>query len=344
MKVNRDLLFDSLRGIAIIAVIATHSIYLGGSPDSPGFLYYRQLLNFAAPAFFFMSGYWASKKQIESFKDYKGFLKRRFFRIGTPYLFWSLILLSYSAIKKADFDGFEIAFKLLTGGACIGYYFIIAISQLYIMTPLLQYINKRLKWYGFAFVFVFNLAILFILYLSRSFTATSIRTIFVPFYSWIIYYETGLFIGVYYKNISVSPRIRTGILLAILGSWLASNFEASILLSKYGRPLFAASVVKYSSFVYSALVILGFLFWKDYFRHFSRLLSSIGHYSLGIYLIHAIILGRFAVVFQKVDFISSFQPVYQLILVAATTAASLVFIIAARKLLPESFCVRVLGF
>jgi len=43
---NRDLSFDAFRGLAIIAVVAIHAAYLGGSPHSSGFLYYRQLLNF----------------------------------------------------------------------------------------------------------------------------------------------------------------------------------------------------------------------------------------------------------------------------------------------------------
>ena len=58
--------FDVFRGLAIIAVVAIHAIYFGGSPHSGGFVYYRQLLNFCVPAFFFISGYWASRKQIES--------------------------------------------------------------------------------------------------------------------------------------------------------------------------------------------------------------------------------------------------------------------------------------
>jgi fucose 4-O-acetylase-like acetyltransferase len=86
MQENRDLSFDAFRGLAIIAVIAIHAIYLGGSPHSPGFLYYRQLLNFAIPAFFFMSGYWSSKKPIESLEGYKTFLTRKLSRIFVPYL------------------------------------------------------------------------------------------------------------------------------------------------------------------------------------------------------------------------------------------------------------------
>src|SRR4030042_1293639 len=68
MQEKRDLSFDAFKGIAIIAVIAIHAIYAGGSPYSPSFVYYRQLLNFSVPLFFFIAGYWSSKAKIESLR------------------------------------------------------------------------------------------------------------------------------------------------------------------------------------------------------------------------------------------------------------------------------------
>jgi len=344
MHINRDLLFDSFRGIAIIAVVAIHAIYLGGDPHSPGFLYYRQFLNFCVPAFFFMAGYWASKKQINSLEDYKEFLKRKFFRIGLPYLFWSSVLIGCSALTAHNFDGSETIFKLLTGGAIMGYYFVIVIAQLYILTPLLQYINRRFNWYALALVFVFNLAVLYILYLSRLFHSIGHLPVALPFYSWLIYYEFGLFTAQRYSRISVSSGWRISILVAILVSLLASFFEVSVLLDRYGRPDFAAFAVKYSSFVYSVFVILGFLFWKGYFRYLPRVLITIGRYSFGIYLIHFIILFWLVRLLEKLDIIITLVPVYQLVLVAVTTGVCFVLISTAKKLLPEFFCAKVLGF
>jgi surface polysaccharide O-acyltransferase-like enzyme len=344
MLVNRDLIFDSFRGIAIIAVVAIHAIYLGGDPYSPAFLYYRQLLNFCVPAFFFMAGYWASKKQIRSFKEYKIFLKRKLFRIGIPYLFWSFIFLGYSAFKKPGFDGFEAMFSLLTGRACIGYYFVIAIAQVYVLTPLLQYINRRLNWYGLILVFVFNLAVISVLYLSRLLHAIRPLPIALPFYSWIIYYEFGLFWGERFSRVSVSSKMRAFIPFGILAFLLVSVFEVSIILSRYNDAEFASYAIKFSSFAYSTFVILGFLFWRQYFRRLPRLLSIIGRYSFGIYLIHVIFLGCFVKLFGNFSAIDSFQPAYQLLLVVATIGVCLVFISSARKFLPEFVSVKIFGF
>jgi fucose 4-O-acetylase-like acetyltransferase len=129
MQENRDTSFDAFRGLAIIAVVAIHAIYLGGSPYSGGFLYYRQLLNFCVPALFFVSGYWAAKESISSLADYKTFLVKTLLRILVPYLFWSFIWIGCLAVKTRDISGGRIVYLLLTGGACTGYYFVIAIWQ-----------------------------------------------------------------------------------------------------------------------------------------------------------------------------------------------------------------------
>ena len=163
MQENRDLSFDAFRGLAIIAVVAIHAIYFGGSPYSSGFLYYRQLLNFCIPVFFFISGYWASRKPIDSLAGYKALLWKRLSRIFVPYLFWSSLILGYSAVKTGEVDGYKTVFLLLP------YYFIIALAQLYILTPVLQYLNRKLGGYGLILVLVFNMACLLALYLSRLF-------------------------------------------------------------------------------------------------------------------------------------------------------------------------------
>ena len=64
-------------------------------------------------------------------------------------------------------------YMLLTGGACMGYYFIIAITQLYILTPVLQYLNRKLGVHGVTIILVLNMAGLLALYLSRLFNVIS---------------------------------------------------------------------------------------------------------------------------------------------------------------------------
>lgn len=350
MQRDRDISFDALRGAAIIAVIAIHTIATGFSSrySATGqwnFLFliaFRQLLNFAVPAFIFISGYWSSKKPMKLFRDYKTFLIRRLSRVLIPYLFWSFILLGYEAVKLHDVNVYSVILRLLTGGACPGYFFIVVIAQLYIITPLLNYINRQR--YGLMLVLIFNIVSLLALYLSRVFNIIDHLPAALPFYSWIIFYEIGLLVGNCNDKTFASQNKRFFILPVFLVSLLTSELEGMIILLKYDNLDFAVSAVKYSSFFYSICIILGFLLVRERIRYWPKSLVSIGNYSFGIYLIHIPILNQVANLVQKSSTIYSFQPLYQFITIVLTMLTCLVIIYIMRRLLPQPFCVKVLGF
>jgi surface polysaccharide O-acyltransferase-like enzyme len=346
MQENRDNAFDVFRGLAIIAVVAIHAIYLGGFPDSSGFVYYRQLLNFCVPSFFFISGYWASRQPIERLPEYKAFLWRRLSRILFPYLFWSLVAIGYLNVKTHDFNGNKTLYTLLTGGACMGYYFIIAITQLYILTPVLQYLNRKMGVHGVAIILVLNMAGLLALYLSRLFNVIHHLPAAMLFYSWIIYYEFGLFAGE--RELAVPTRktrlFRPFSLYAILVSLLISMMETTAILSKFKNPAFAAFPTTYSSLLYSICVIIGFVFYREYFERFPRLFWKVGRYSFGIYLIHIFVLGEVVWIFNRFNISLSFQPLRQFALVVITLSVCFVLIAVARMVLPKLIYSKILGF
>jgi probable poly-beta-1,6-N-acetyl-D-glucosamine export protein len=344
MQDNRDFSLDALRGIAIIAVVAIHAIYLAGNPDAPYYIYYRQILNFAVPVFFFMAGYWASREKVASFDECKMFLKRRLSRICLPYLFWSVIFLGLSFIKARDINLQKGVFSLLTGGACMGYYFIIAIAQLYVLTPLLQLMNRKLKLYGLLAVLVFNLAAIYLLYLSRMFNVIGHLPIALPFYSWIIYYEAGLLISDSADSVFAEQKNRIFILTAILISAFISIYESSIIALKFQRPDFAVSVAKFSSLLYSACMISGFFALREYFARLPKMFGTIGCYSFGIYLIHVFVLNRVVLFFRGIGADVLFEPLFQFVLVIVTLLICFIIIRLAREWLPVYFYSRILGF
>jgi surface polysaccharide O-acyltransferase-like enzyme len=349
MTEDRDLSFDAFRGLAIIAVIAIHTIdtvFPWKSTAMGGWslffvVTYRQLLNFAVPAFIFISGYWLSKKPINSLEDYRVFLMKRFSRVLIPYLFWSVILLGYAAIREHKFDIYQMIFKLLTGRATTIYFFIMVISQLYIITPLLQYINR--KRYGLILVIILNVISLLSAYLGRLYFNywTPVSS---AFYSWIIFYEIGLLVGSSDSKKFAAKKVRFFILPAILVCLLISGLEASILLSRCDNQYFAIAPVKYSSFLYSVCIIIAFLHIRKRLSPRPKFLAALGYYSFGIYLIHIPILNQVANLIQKSSTIYSFQSLYQLTVVLITIAICFILIGVTRKLLPESFCHKVLGF
>ncbi len=350
MQQDRDTSFDAFRGLAIIAVVAIHAngVSLSGRyPVPEGWnLFFlvtsRQMLNFPAAAFAFISGYWLSKNPINSLRDYKTFLTKRLSRILVPYLFWSFILLGYAAGKTGEINLHTTIFNLLTGAACQGYYFIIMISQLYIITPLLQYINRRP--YGLALVLLLNIAGLTAAYLSRVYHVIGHIPTSLPFYSWIIFYEIGLLART--GDNRILPRKNTGsfILSFILFCVLLAELEGAALLLKYDNLPFAIKATKYSSALYSIGIILGFLFIRERFGRWPKILVTLGNYSFGIYLIHMIFLSSLADVIQKNTAIYSFQPLFQLIIILIPILICSVLIGITRRLLPKSFCRNILGF
>jgi hypothetical protein len=159
-----------------------------------------------------------------------------------------------------------------------------------------------------------------------------------------MFYEIGLFAVDRTNKVRTDLKTSTFILSAVSLSLLISMLEANILSSRYNDLGFATFAIKYSSFLYSVCVILGFIYFREYFGRMPRLLGIIGYYSLGIYLINIIVLRQVVNVFKKFDVVCSFQPLYQLVLTLTTLLICYFIIYSARKLLPEYLCSKILGF
>ena len=349
MQDNRDLSFDAFRGIAIIAVVGIHAsaFYLGANNSAGGWnlpmVAYQQLFNFAVPVFIFISGYWLSKKPVESLEDYKKFLTRRVSRILIPYFVWSLAYIAYEIIVTRKLDVRHIIVELATGSAPGRnyYWFILLIAQFYIMTPFLQYLNRRRN--GFLFVLILNVFALILRYVLRLYLNWSIPLMGL-FFSWLVFYQVGLLAGSSGSITFNLRRLRFFIFPAILIFLLASQIEAIFLISNFKDSYAAVSPLKFSSFFYSLSLILGFLFVRERFKNWPQFLVSIGRYSFGIYLLHVGVLKNVIRVSQNISVISSFQPVYQLELLVVTVVICFVLIYVTRKLLPENICFKYLGF
>jgi probable poly-beta-1,6-N-acetyl-D-glucosamine export protein len=349
---NRDLSFDAFKGLAIIAVIAIHAAEFGlRKQPSTGewnfsLVAYQQLLFFAVPAFVFVAGYWMSQKTIVSLKEYKFFLARRLSRILIPYLLWSFVCIVFTAIRTHHVDMGEIAITLLTGKTPRSHYywFFIMLSQMYILTPLLQQLNNRQ--YGLILAITLNVLAILFRYVSKLYLNDTSIAFYLSFCSWVMFFQIGLLVGSGGNGILGSARMHLFILPAILVSLLISQAEAIVILSKYGDPAIAIALspLKYSSLLYAVCVIFGFLFVRERFKNWPKLLVISGQYSLGIYLIHMFVLVLVVRFCDRFSVIPLYQPVHQLVLVAATLSICLVFISAARKVLPKLIYSRILGF
>jgi surface polysaccharide O-acyltransferase-like enzyme len=285
-----------------------------------------------------------SKKPVQQPRDYKAFLIRRFSRILIPYFFWSVVFWGYEVAKTHNVDIFKMGYYLLTGRIVRGYYFIIVIAQLYIITPFLQYINS--KRYGPISVIIFYIISLFALYLSRVYEVIWRLPVSLPFYSWILFYELGLLLGRKNREIFYveNKKNHLFILPAIMICLLISMLEGMILLLKYNNLTFATSAIKYSSVLFSVCIIFGFLYIRERFSYQPKLLVAIGNYSFGIYLISFPVLVKVNDIIQQINIIHIPRPIHQLIIVFVTLLICFIFIDITRRVLPKFFYSKVLGF
>lgn len=129
---------DSLRGIAILAVVLIHTTTR--TLEASGFniasfswaLFLNQISRFAVPLFFMLSGLVLELSYKE--ENYWSFVKRRFSKIFIPYIFWSLFY--YLIVYNRNHDSLVKVF--LTGNASYQLYFIPTLCIFYLLFPLLR--------------------------------------------------------------------------------------------------------------------------------------------------------------------------------------------------------------
>ena len=129
---------DSLRGIAILAVILIHTTTRtleASGFDLPAFsftLFLNQISRFAVPLFFVISGLVLEFSHKE--ESYWSFIKRRFSKIFVPYIIWSLFY--YFLVYNENHDSLVKVF--LTGNASYQLYFIPSLCVFYMAFPFLH--------------------------------------------------------------------------------------------------------------------------------------------------------------------------------------------------------------
>lgn len=139
---ERSSWIDILRGIAIIAVVLDHVMYMFPTLRSESLWHHTY---FSVPWFIFLSGvantHSAKRKEPQHFIPfYLGFLWRRS-NILVAYLFASMV--SYGVVHKGQIDSAELLTQLRLFSAQPTYYFINLLTQLYLIFPLLYWLLKR---------------------------------------------------------------------------------------------------------------------------------------------------------------------------------------------------------
>ncbi len=140
---NRNVIFDNLRGICMLGVIAIHAgsfVMDSGTASVHIFMFMEILSRYSVPAFFFISGYGLFYTySLEKPLAYWPFIKKRLTSIGVPYIIWSLFYLvaydhTYHDIQNWHLQ--ELGFTLAFGNAVYHIYFLVILMWFYLLFPL----------------------------------------------------------------------------------------------------------------------------------------------------------------------------------------------------------------
>lgn len=135
---------DSLRGLAILAVLLVHTttrtleVSKFNITSFSWTLFLNQMARFAVPLFFIISGFVLEFSAKD--ESYWSFIKRRFLKIFIPYVIWSGIY--YLFIYNNNHDNFLRV--ILTGDASYQLYFIPTLCIFYLIFPLIHKFYKNL--------------------------------------------------------------------------------------------------------------------------------------------------------------------------------------------------------
>jgi len=306
-KSNKILWLNALRVIATLAVVFLHTsgYVLKGVEDTTSF--YWWVGNFASasvrwciPIFVMISG--ALLLDNSKKEDIAVFYKKRLNRILIPLVFWSLFyLVLRMAYKGLTIE--QIIMSILTGMPYGHLWYIYMILGLYLFTPFIRLSITALskKEYNYIIILILLLASSYV-FVNR-FLFLNKATIFTMFIPYIGYYLCGYQIRLKYFLNRISIK---SLFIIIVISYLFIVFSTGLLVNIYGVHLEKSMIFYdyFSPFVIVMSIGLFLLFYKIYnndnlnLEFTENFINKIAPATLGIYLLHPIILLFFQMILR----------------------------------------------
>lgn len=328
MQNEKNLYFQELRAVCVIAVIFIHSISFSSESSQTNFdflLVFRQFINFPVAFFFFLSGYFTTST------TYKGIFKR-IKRLLIPFLIWTSIYWGVALLQNREWNFRDIIFSFFNGsGPGYHLYYLVVMFQLVILTPILiKIISSSKKWIKIATFLLTPIFLIFVYWINLNQIDFLYRSIFI---NWLLFFLLGIYIR---KNECVFQRIPMIRLIGFLMfALLLSIWESIYMYQNLGSIGFATSQIKFSSYLFSVSLIL-LLQRCQYHVKNKSFLVIIGNYSFGIYLIHLGILWIPAKIFSFCNITEYISNSLFLLIIKAgiDLAVSLLIVIVLVKMLP----------
>ena len=323
---QRNLYFDTLRGIAILMVVAIHTFIACEFDNFQSIcaISMREIFNLAVPLFLAISGFFIGRKKFESNYQIITFWKKQIPKVYIPTLFWSIPYLTLALYHQQSLLKNILVF-LLCGYSI--YYFIALIIQCYLLLPFIQ---KKMLNYAMGGV-ILSLSLICVAVISyTSITRFPLIVFAGPVIVWLIFFWIGVFLSRRERDYKIG-KIFIGVLLSYVLMLIETKYRHEATGGGYG--------IKPSSFIFSFLMIL--LLFSKRIEHkyvkdkvINKALIVVGDYSFSIYLIHCFVI---TIVFH---FVTISNWIVRWTIVVAIT---MLFICLVRKVLPNK-CLKIIGF
>jgi len=285
---ERESGYDLLRIWAMVAVVATHvlMIYRVAGARVSGVSVLDQLLHFAVPVFFFVSGalVWGGYR-VFTREYYARFLRRRAASVAAPYLAWSAVYLTIAALRgNWVYWVSHSPLLVLTGRSWYHLYFVPVLLLFYLLTPLAARLIRR--WPELS-VIVAYVAGLLLLSPATAFASRVGGPMLVTFTAVAVTHAGHMTLGAWFtrRRVVVLPTLRKRWpVLVVAGSALLTGHAVGLPGVVEGG-LLSGSVVR----VGMALLVLGLAglaFRVNLTEPASGRVQRVAVLTFGVYLVH----------------------------------------------------------
>lgn len=335
---------DLIRTVAIILVIILHAatepnltvdiMSQQGVVDWWASNIYNSIARPCVPLFIMLAG--ALLLQPSKVDEpLKVFFKKRFNRIGLPFLFWGVAYFAWRAFVNGETLTTSSIIESVLTGPYTHFWFLYLIVGLYLITPVLRMIATYSSWRiltYFVLVWFVGTAVVPLLILFGNYSLNG--DVFMMT-GWLGYFILGAYL--------VKVRLRPSILSLILFlSYVFTIFGTYIVIATIGERLsqffydsFSANVIMASASLFLLLCVVPPRKIENRFPHANRLVQQISQNTLPIYLFHVMVLEAL----QKGYFgfkisLTTMNPVLEIPLITAVILLICLGVIIPLKKIP----------
>ncbi len=293
---------DLIRVVALVLIILLHAAAFPPpipTDITPQVMYgwftadvYSALGHMGVPLFVMLTGFLLLEPS-KADEPLKVFFKKRFNRIGLPFIFWSIVYFFWNSYVHNLPLTIDSVLESLLSGAYLHLWFLYLLVGLYLVTPLLRVFVKYLDWKRFKYLVALWFVGTVVVWFVNVFGPFNFNTALFVFTGWMGYYLLGVFL----QKIKVRSWILVlaaclGIAGAVFGAYISTALVGEKATTFFHESLNFNLIIA-SVAVYLLLINIPRNRVESRSAKVNKVLGWVGQNTLPIYLMHYIILECF---------------------------------------------------